>query len=750
VNELRQLLSKFFNSPVHASALIVNCVTIKYTLTQMSAKRDAGGMALPGRGRQTTRMEVGGGSSRGSSVLVEVKPSDHEIRAQAIALGDRNKRTLGFLPHKAYEQASAAGTLLAVVEHGRVMAYALYSLPRQVVRLTHLCVSGDARGRGLARLLIKAISERHADRFGITLKCRNDYEANSIWPHLGFEKQGEVPGRSRQRYPLSIWWRDHGHPTLFSAAESLGLVRVMLDMNVFIDLESSYQRSEQRESGALAGDWLADQVDLVVSSELAAEITRHPDPVEKDRQLRAAGRYPTVRTEGRALDEAVGQITGLVLKDSGTDLSVDPGDVSDVRHLAAAWLSGTTVVATRDERFITWATVVADITGVRVMRPSDVVIQLDELARAQEYRPAQLADTQYGFTQIRPRQEADVLAFMHDSKGERKPGYLAMVRGLLADGPRWNRLILRDPGGEPVAFLVTGTGDGQLTVPVLRVRPHRLEETVTRQLLFYLRKQACAAARNVIRITDPALADSAARAIREEGLIRDHAGWVGFTIQACGPAVAVDEQLGRAASAAGLQVPPLREGLSAAIAADLERTLWPAKITDSGLPSFLIPVRPEWSSELFGVPETLIPRSSTLGISREHVYYRGPRPRVVAAPARLLWYASGAGKDSGVAAVIACSRLEEVVAARPAELHQRFRHLGVWQKDQVTAAARNGAALALRFADTEVFPRRVPLRRIQRLASQFGQPLSLRSAMKVSPQFFTAVYQEGISGHERA
>ena len=120
---------------------------------------------------------------------------------QAIALGDLNKRTLGFLPHKAYEQAAAAGTLLAVVDRGQVMAYALYSLPRQVVRLTHLCVGTEGRGRGFARLLIDAISERHEDRFGITLKCRNDFTANAMWPHLGFEKQGERPGRGRQRYP---------------------------------------------------------------------------------------------------------------------------------------------------------------------------------------------------------------------------------------------------------------------------------------------------------------------------------------------------------------------------------------------------------------------------------------------------------------------------------------------------------------------------------------------------------------------
>ncbi len=590
--------------------------------------------------------------------MVIVRAADREMIAQAVVLGDLNKRTLGFLPHKAYDQAAAAGTLLAFVEDGQVVAYALYSLPRQVVRLTHLCVSAEVQGRGLARLLIDAISERHEDRFGITLKCRNDYEANTIWPRLQFEKQGEVPGRSRQRYPLSIWWRDHGHPALFSAAESLGLVRVMLDVNVFADLESSYQRSEQRESGALTGDWLADQVDLVVSSELEAEIARHPDPAERERQLRAARKYLTVRTQARALDAAAAQITGLMLKNNGTDLSADPGDVSDVRHLAAAWLTGTTVIATRDQRFIQWSAAVADTTGVRVMRPSDVVLQLDELARAQEYRPAQLEDTQYELAAVRSRQEDDVLLFMQDSKGERKSGYQAMIRGLLADGPRWNRLILRDPRGEPVAFLVAGMDDVQLAVPVLRVRSHQLAETVIRQLLFYLRKQACAAGRNIIRITDPMLSDPVSRAIREEGLVRDQGGWVGFTIQACGTAAAVDARLNRAASAAGLQVPPLTGGLSAAIAADLERTLWPAKITDSGLPSFLIPIRPEYSADLFGVPETLMPRSSTLGLSREHVYYRSPRPRVVTAPARLLWYASGARRDSGVAAGVACSRRE--------------------------------------------------------------------------------------------
>jgi hypothetical protein len=270
-------------------------------------------------------------------------------------------------------------------------------------------------------------------------------------------------------------------------------------------------------------------------------------------------------------------------------------------------------------------------------------------------------------------------------------------------------------------------------------------------MLFHIRKQACAVGKSIMRITDPVLADSMIRATREDGFVYHKAGWVGFAIQACGNAPTVDDQLTRAAALAGLQVPALRPGLSAPIAADLERTLWPAKITDSELPTFIVPIRPQWSAELFGVPQILMPRPNMLGISREHVYYRSPRPRVVEAPARLMWYASGAGKDHGVGAVIACSRLEEVISAKPASLHQRFRHLGVWQQDQIAGVARDGTALALRFADTELLPHRVSHRRLEQLAaSQNCRPPSLQSAVKISSQLFTAIYQEGLSRHERA
>ena len=106
---------------------------------------------------------VGSGES---GVLVVVKPGDHEIRAQAIALGDKYKRTLGFLPHRLTSRRPLPALYWRSLSKGRLWLMPFILCPGRLSGLTHLCVSGEARGRGLARLLITAISERHADRFG--------------------------------------------------------------------------------------------------------------------------------------------------------------------------------------------------------------------------------------------------------------------------------------------------------------------------------------------------------------------------------------------------------------------------------------------------------------------------------------------------------------------------------------------------------------------------------------------------------
>ncbi|MER6572306.1 hypothetical protein ABT288_40585 [Streptomyces sp. NPDC001093] len=54
--------------------------------------------------------------------------------------------------------------------------------------------------------------------------------------------------------------------------------------------------------------------------------------------------------------------------------------------------------------------------------------------------------------------------------------------------------------------------------------------------------------------------------------------------------------------------------------------------------------------------------------------------------------------------------------------------------------------MALRFSDTEIFPKPVTLRRLTSLARERGlpwSPSSLISLSKISEELFQAIYQEG-------
>ena len=498
------------------------------------------------------------------------------------------------------------------------------------------------------------------------------------------------------------------------------------------------------ESKALADDWLVDQIELVVTPELSRELNRLANGPEKQRQRLAAGQYRALSVDRGAAESAALRIIDHVRRTQGIDLSIDPADASDVRHVAQAGLAGVTVLATRDGQLLRWAAAATDVCGVRVMRPADVVLHVDELARAQAYQPVQLQDTGYRLAPVRSGSETELVTFLNGGEGEQKPKYLSWVRPLLAGGQRWSRTILRNPDGDPIAFYVTGAHDSQLEIPVFRIKPQRLENTVARQLLYLFREQALREECSIMRITDPCLAKYTAVAIRENGFIQHNGSWVGLVIRSCSDAGTIDELAASAAQTVNLRMPALRSHMSAAVAADLERALWPAKITDSELPTYLIPIKPTWAADLFGIPQTMFPRADMLGISREHVYYRSPRPRVEQAPARLLWYVTRSG-HGGLGAVIGCSRLDEIVTDKPPALYQTFRHLGVWHRDQIAQAAHHGLALALRFADTEIFPHQISLRQLRQLAAAYRQTLPLRSPQKITADLFAVIYQEGQS-----
>lgn len=661
--------------------------------------------------------------------------------AAAVALGNASRATLGFLPEGAYRDAAAKGTLLLARDGRTVVGYALYALTQRHVRLVHLCVDEGRRAEGVARLLVESISERHRDFPGILVRCRHDYGLGDMWIALGFTQLSEAPGRTKEGHAIVRWWRDHGHPNLFTRPADGVLVRASIDLNILRDLVEPL-RPEAAASHALVDDQFSDRLELVRTSALDAEIDKLDGDLRRRCTAEAAA-MSSVRADG-LIARQVRQELLLAVRRAHPDYPRGPQDEMDLRHVAETIASGLNVFITHDAHLIEiLGEASGEQRGLRILQPADVLVHIDELVRAEAYRPVSLLQTRYRLKLVGSGEDQQMQPLVNKQEHETTREFQRLVRVLAASGRE--RTGIYGPVGEVVAAFVAVTEHATLAVPLLRVAQGAGSDTLARQVLFLLRQQARQTAAAVIRLTDPHPSSSAVLAATTEGFVPHEGGYYGFVIDLAADAAAVEHQAVLAADAASVPRPaPLPPRLPAIAAAEIERRWWPTKIIDSELATYLVPIRQSFSRELLGEPQGLFPRESGLGLSREHVYYRSPGGPKVRAPGRILWYMSGsAGRGVSSPALIACSQLDDVVTASPAELHSRFRHLGVWSIKQVEAAARGGKAQALRFTNTEIFPHPVGLKRLRQLGGVHAEHLVPQSPRKISHALFRLLYREG-------
>jgi hypothetical protein len=118
-------------------------------------------------------------------------------------------------------------------------------------------------------------------------------------------------------------------------------------------------------------------------------------------------------------------------------------------------------------------------------------------------------------------------------------------------------------------------------------------------------------------------------------------------------------------------------------------------VLDANIPTWIVPIKSPWATELFGYPEMLFPRSNVLGLSTEHVYYKAGRAGEEA-PGRILWYASAPTHQ-----LFACSLLVDVRDGSATDLYRKYQRLGVHvsagrtmeKAGKVRAAERDGNRL---------------------------------------------------------
>ena len=662
-----------------------------------------------------------------------------------LSLAKQTRGTVGFLTDAAFAERADQGTLLVAVLANEVAGYVLYDLPRDEIRIVHLVIAPSRRGLGLARKLVDRVADDHGERRGILLHCRNDFAADTLWPRLDFEPRGERPGRSFDGKPLTRWYRSFGQPDLFTYLHENDTRPVAtMDACVFFDLVAQRPKPVAQQ---LRADWLGEHVRLAVTGHLSNEIHRGGDPNERRRQAAAQEQF-------RLISQPPAVWRGIFKQLLDRHTHAPRKDHDDLTHAAQSIASGATWLITGDRGFRQrYGTTVAELGGLSLISPPAFLREIDELARGDRYRPVDLAGTEVKRREVGAAKLADLAdAFVNHPAGERLRELRAKTEVAAAHAPDV-RLEVIEVDDEPRGLVAWETTTDALDVLLLRATTGIGETTIGRHLLGLLRDEAIAGARETIRILDDRPSATVTRSFRDEGFATTREGTV---VAHALPGVGTLADLHARARALGS---PLAESSLFSDdpvdlgprAAELERWFSPARVLGAGIPSFFVPIRHGWATDLVDIglaDDQILRRPWSLGLRRELVYYRSPRnPASLPAPARLLWYVSGNAPGAGT--IRAVSHLTEVAVDDKDRLFHRFRALGVYDAEDVerVADAKTGRAMALRFSSTVRLSRPVPLDRYREMVT--GDPKSrsvmLQSIHPVREHVFVQLIETGAS-----
>jgi GNAT superfamily N-acetyltransferase/predicted nucleic acid-binding protein len=682
---------------------------------------------------------------------------------EVIELGSANSATLGFLPYGAYFGHAAEGRILvALDEGGGLLGYLLYGINNrsQLVYITHLCVKEAHRGQRIAKALVDELKQRTCDDFrGIRVRCRREYEANRVWPKFGFVAASEMPGRSQSGSKLTVWWFDHEHPTLFSylnetLAESK--LRVALDANVFFDLQSD-PTPDNEESQALLASWMDENVELCLTCEIHNEINRDPDETRRKQSWAFADTFTILPRADNRFQQARQDLRNFFPE------QMDERDESDLRQLARTVAADVQILLTRDEGLLQRADQLDEECGIHVVRPVDLIIHQDALMREYEYQPVRLAGSQIVVERVSTEQSPYLENSFRQSQHESRAEFRRRLQRCLAD-PRTFETSIVQKQGQPLALLVYGREQQhELTIPVFRIVRDRLSATLARHLTLRAILTSSSENRVLTNVCDPYLASDIVGALQELGFISVDQAWMKANLlvaesskELVARLLSLDSQHHETAQFFRRVADVLERSDPAGdiqTVLGVEKSLWPAKITDLDVPVFMVPIRPVWAMNLFDVgiaAQDLFGAEPSLIFNIENVYYRSSRQRVLSAPARILWYVSkGAGRYQETMSVRACSYLDEVVIDKPKPLFSRFRRLGVYRWEDVLRVAggdMNREIMAFRFSGTETFEYpvdRSDLRRIwmDGLGRDFHPPMS---PVSVPKEAFLRIYRMGL------
>ena len=678
------------------------------------------------------------------------------------ALARKNSTTLGFLPEGAFDAYAQRGWVLAAIADGDVAGYVIYRISRMRASLVHLCTNERYRGQGIARQLFLTVVDRTSDLRGILANTRRDFPAHTLWPRLGFAAIGEKPGRGKHRSVLTRWWYEHPHPTLFSnqgsSVSAQSPIDVAIDLDIFYDVVMPWSRKGADDSRSLLSDWLGDEIQICVTSELFNEINGLENTQSKQEQWTLAHEFKRISGEAKEFHNKYSLLSSII-EDAKND-----HQASHLRHLAHAAAANVEFFATRDDRMLSFRKEIERQVGVTPIQPADLVIEIDQVRSVASYQPVRLRGSTLHIAKFqRTLRERLENVFSNKGLGETKGEFRKRLSDILPTLPSVDSRVVLDDG-EPVAlFGLEGSDSNILKVPCLRFSHGPLARTLARQIVTMAVDSSIENGYSITTVTDDWLEPHVEEVLSDAGFAKAGAHWVKLNYSAIGTEDDVASGLGHLLEQlrdSEVHLPgtlrfPLQAEcrLTATETVLMERTLRPLKLTNDALDTMVIPVMPRWAQHLFdsGLAEqTLFGVQPDLLLRWENAYYRSPRSLGdILAPFRILWYVSQDGRYTGTGQIRAYS-VGSSVEVLPAYLaYERYKRLGVYELGQVLDISDgdpDGPVMVIRFCDIEVFKRPVDRTKFcEILELSDNKRPSLRGPQRISQEAFASIYSEGQS-----
>ncbi len=682
---------------------------------------------------------------------------DHSSKyfEKVIQLSEANKKTLGFLPYGAFEQLAAKKQVIVAVDDktDALLGYLLFNLSRRkmLASVVHLCIDVKQRGKGITRELFSVLKEQTKQGYrAIRVHCRIDYDANRLWPKLGFQNVGEKPGRSKEgKTTLGIWMFDHGHPTLFSyVAQQSSNIKVAIDANVFFQLQHPETKGNE-ESLTLLEPWL--EVDLYLTPEIFNEIARNKNKSKRKATRKFANTFPISKSSNEEYENTQQKVFSLLPK------AQNDSDESDRRQLARAISAGIPFFVTRDGFLLNQRDLLHKEFGILVIQPSDLILQRDEVLRQAEYFPSRLAGSLITIEKVHTQQTKELVGNFLAPQEETKGKFNHKLQVFLSDPRTYEASIIRD-NNQPLALTVQEKRKTEVSIPMLRIKRKAISKIMVRYLLNKIILDSINEGVNVIRVSDGYLTEIVLDALQEYGFVNLSGEWIKISFQ---EALDTTELLKLLSSKKWeVDVESVVQSILQALKTispretelmlDIEKTLWPLKITDIDIPTFIVSIQPNWAMHLFDdtiADQNLFGSKPYIMFNTENAYYRKANSKYPTAPSRVLWYVSkGKGKYQSVMQLKACSYIDDAKIGTAKELFQQYKKFGVYTWKQVFDVADNDLnenIMAFLFSKTEVFNCPISNNELQRIWKKDNKNFMVISPVKITKERFFELYKIG-------